>query len=205
MLRPLLQACGSRFRPGCRSQPAPRGVTATETQAAGNVPLRQGCVLSRASSPRSSREERVKELPERGMRPGNSAADAGRRSAGKASLHRHSSVTLTAALELPRDLEQHTGSGQQLGSMPGADRGPSPGCHPTQHCPGHPGPPQGAHPSLCGHKHSLTQPFSCKLLLEGCSMASGCSQASQRCGAEPSWSPSGRVGTTGQLVRVHTC
>ena len=102
MLRPLqhpLLGAGS----GPAPQPAcTRRVTATVTRAAGSTRLCEAGVPSRASSQRSGREERVKELPERGMRPGNSAADAGGRSAGEASLYRRSSVTVTAPELTPR-------------------------------------------------------------------------------------------------------
>lgn len=96
-------------------------------------------------------EERVKELPERRARPGNSAADAGTRCAGEAPLSRHRSVTSPPALQP---------TSRSTTWAVGADQGHSLGCHPTRHCPGRPGPPWGAHPSPCCQRHGLSQPFS---------------------------------------------
>lgn len=91
--------------------------------------LGHSCVLSAASHSTAAGRKGLKELPERGMRPGNSAADAGRRFAGEASLSRHSSVTVTAPLRrlgAPAVSRSSTrGAGDRLGCTRGADRGPA--------------------------------------------------------------------------------
>lgn len=81
--------------------------------------LQEACVLSRAG------RKGLRSCQSREQRPGNSAADAGRRCAGEASLCRHSSVTVT----LCAAASEPGGVGDQLSTTRGADQGPLLGCH----------------------------------------------------------------------------